>query len=212
MRLQAVALQGAHRGYQLQQADLTCSNFSELTVYNIRRLFALKVGGRIVCTARQAPLPVVTVTAALLLFPAYVSGMRSRNVAACGDGAAPILHREQLAVGQVSFEQRGHVRDPRSHSHCRSSRRATSTWTSQQPPHRLSRRYGALQTAWQTLRDLKRNLYTYCFGSPVAQAEFWRGLLDRLYKLTRVLGLLFIWLLIGPEQKQSAEHSEWPAL
>lgn len=40
---QAVAVQGAHKHYQLQQADLTCSSLSELTVYNIRRLFALKV-------------------------------------------------------------------------------------------------------------------------------------------------------------------------
>lgn len=37
-------MQGAHKGYQLQQADLTCSSLAELTVYNIRRLFALKVG------------------------------------------------------------------------------------------------------------------------------------------------------------------------
>jgi hypothetical protein len=41
--VQAVAVQGAHKHYQLQQADLTCSSLDELTVYNIRRLFALKV-------------------------------------------------------------------------------------------------------------------------------------------------------------------------
>lgn len=41
--MQAVAVQGAHKHYQLQQADLTCSSLDELTVYNIRRLFALKV-------------------------------------------------------------------------------------------------------------------------------------------------------------------------
>jgi hypothetical protein len=35
-------VQGAHKHYQLQQADLTCSSLDELTVYNIRRLFALK--------------------------------------------------------------------------------------------------------------------------------------------------------------------------
>ncbi|KAK9816620.1 hypothetical protein WJX72_002844 [[Myrmecia] bisecta] len=40
--MKAVALHGAHRGYQLQQADLTCSSLTELTVYNVRRLFANK--------------------------------------------------------------------------------------------------------------------------------------------------------------------------
>lgn len=40
--MKAVAVQGAHRHYQLQQADLTVSQLSELTVYNVRRLFALK--------------------------------------------------------------------------------------------------------------------------------------------------------------------------
>ena len=33
-------MQGAHKGYQLQAADLTCSALSELSVYNVRRLFA----------------------------------------------------------------------------------------------------------------------------------------------------------------------------
>lgn len=37
---QAVAIQGAHKGYHLQAADLTCSAMSELSVYNVRRLFA----------------------------------------------------------------------------------------------------------------------------------------------------------------------------
>lgn len=37
---QAVAVQGAHRGYELKQADVTCSTMTELTVYNMRRLFA----------------------------------------------------------------------------------------------------------------------------------------------------------------------------
>ena len=38
---QAVALQGhPHKGYQLKQADLTLAALDELTVYNIRRLFA----------------------------------------------------------------------------------------------------------------------------------------------------------------------------
>ena len=36
-----MAVQGpVHPGYQLKQADLTCSSLSELSVYNIRRLFA----------------------------------------------------------------------------------------------------------------------------------------------------------------------------
>ena len=38
--LQAVAIQGAHPGYRLKQADLTCCNMMELSVYNLRRLFA----------------------------------------------------------------------------------------------------------------------------------------------------------------------------
>lgn len=38
--MKAVAVQGAHKGYQLQAADLTCSAMSELSVYNVRRLFA----------------------------------------------------------------------------------------------------------------------------------------------------------------------------
>lgn len=37
---QAVAVQGAHKGYHLQAADLTCSAMTELSVYNVRRLFA----------------------------------------------------------------------------------------------------------------------------------------------------------------------------
>ena len=40
LHIQAVAVQGSHPGYQLQNADLTCSTLSELNVYNIRRLFA----------------------------------------------------------------------------------------------------------------------------------------------------------------------------
>ncbi|KAL3162902.1 hypothetical protein ABBQ32_009347 [Trebouxia sp. C0010 RCD-2024] len=38
--MKAVAIQGAHKGYHLQAADLTCSAMSELSVYNVRRLFA----------------------------------------------------------------------------------------------------------------------------------------------------------------------------
>lgn len=40
--VQVVALQGAFRGYQLKQADLTCASLDELTVFNVRRLFALR--------------------------------------------------------------------------------------------------------------------------------------------------------------------------
>ena len=40
--MQAVAIQGAHPGYRLKQADVTCSNMMELSVYNLRRLFANK--------------------------------------------------------------------------------------------------------------------------------------------------------------------------
>ena len=38
--IQAVAVLGRHKGYQLKQADLTCSSLDELSVINIRRLFA----------------------------------------------------------------------------------------------------------------------------------------------------------------------------
>ena len=38
--LQAVAVQGAHKGWELQQADLTVAAMDELKVYNLRRLFA----------------------------------------------------------------------------------------------------------------------------------------------------------------------------
>lgn len=38
--MRAVAVQGAHRAYQLQNADLTVASLAELTVYNLRRLFA----------------------------------------------------------------------------------------------------------------------------------------------------------------------------
>ncbi|KAF7830886.1 5-amino-6-(5-phospho-D-ribitylamino)uracil phosphatase, chloroplastic [Senna tora] len=40
--MMAVALIGAHPAYQLGQADLTVANFSELSVINLRRLFANK--------------------------------------------------------------------------------------------------------------------------------------------------------------------------
>ncbi|GAQ91255.1 Haloacid dehalogenase-like hydrolase (HAD) superfamily protein [Klebsormidium nitens] len=38
--MKAVALVGTHPAYELEQADLTVSNFSELSVINLRRLFA----------------------------------------------------------------------------------------------------------------------------------------------------------------------------
>ncbi|GMH32602.1 hypothetical protein BSKO_00436 [Bryopsis sp. KO-2023] len=38
--MKAVAVHGDFKGYQLKQADLTCSTLNELSVYNLRRLFA----------------------------------------------------------------------------------------------------------------------------------------------------------------------------
>lgn len=38
--MKAIGVQGPYRAYQLQTADLTCGSLAELTVYNIRRLFA----------------------------------------------------------------------------------------------------------------------------------------------------------------------------
>jgi len=38
--MKVVAVQGSFKGYQLKQADLTCASLDELTVYNLRRLFA----------------------------------------------------------------------------------------------------------------------------------------------------------------------------
>ncbi|GBF94240.1 hypothetical protein Rsub_06510 [Raphidocelis subcapitata] len=38
--MKAIGVQGPYRAYQLTNADLTCSSLGELTVYNIRRLFA----------------------------------------------------------------------------------------------------------------------------------------------------------------------------
>ena len=38
--MKAVALQGYFKGYQLKQADVTCASLNELSVYNLRRLFA----------------------------------------------------------------------------------------------------------------------------------------------------------------------------
>jgi len=38
--MKAVAVQGYFKGYQLKQADVTCASLDELSVYNLRRLFA----------------------------------------------------------------------------------------------------------------------------------------------------------------------------
>lgn len=38
--MKAVAVQGDYKGYELKQADLTCSSLNELTIYNLRRLFS----------------------------------------------------------------------------------------------------------------------------------------------------------------------------
>lgn len=38
--MKAVAVLGEYKGYQLKQADLTCAKMDELSVYNLRRLFA----------------------------------------------------------------------------------------------------------------------------------------------------------------------------
>lgn len=39
---QAVAVQGTHPAYRLKQADLTCSSLAELSIINVRRLFAVR--------------------------------------------------------------------------------------------------------------------------------------------------------------------------
>lgn len=38
--MKAVAVHGKFRGYELKQADLTCPSLGDLSVYNLRRLFA----------------------------------------------------------------------------------------------------------------------------------------------------------------------------
>ncbi len=38
--MKAIAVPGRFKAYQLTQADLTCPSLGELTVYNIRKLFA----------------------------------------------------------------------------------------------------------------------------------------------------------------------------
>lgn len=38
--MKVVAVQGSFTAYQLKQADVTCASLTELTVYNVRRLFA----------------------------------------------------------------------------------------------------------------------------------------------------------------------------
>ena len=39
---QAVAVQGVHPAYRLKQADLTCSSLADLSIINMRRLFAVR--------------------------------------------------------------------------------------------------------------------------------------------------------------------------
>merc|ERR1711924_535835 len=39
--MKAVAVLGAYPAYELKEADLTCSNLEELSIYNVRRLFAM---------------------------------------------------------------------------------------------------------------------------------------------------------------------------
>jgi beta-phosphoglucomutase-like phosphatase (HAD superfamily) len=51
--LRAVGVMGEHPGYRLNTADLTCGNMRELTVYNIRRIFA-NVGCQLMDLKRMA--------------------------------------------------------------------------------------------------------------------------------------------------------------
>ncbi len=39
--MKAVAVLGAYPAYELKEADLTCANLEELSIYNVRRLFAM---------------------------------------------------------------------------------------------------------------------------------------------------------------------------
>lgn len=43
--VQVVAVRTLHRSYQLKAADLTCGSMADLSVYNMRRLFALADAG-----------------------------------------------------------------------------------------------------------------------------------------------------------------------
>lgn len=54
--VQAIAVLGSHPAWKLHAADLTCSSLDELTVYNLRRLFA-NSGNEFmdVCEQRQGP-------------------------------------------------------------------------------------------------------------------------------------------------------------
>ena len=53
---QAVAVQGTYPAWKLRQADVTCSSLSELTVYNLRRLFAYS-GQEFMDTQKQIQAP-----------------------------------------------------------------------------------------------------------------------------------------------------------
>lgn len=50
--MKAVAVLGDYKGYQLKQADLTCAKMDELSVYNLRRLFA-NSGGEFMDTMKE---------------------------------------------------------------------------------------------------------------------------------------------------------------
>lgn len=52
--MMAVAIIGAHPAYELRQADLAVGNFNELSVINLRRLFANK-GSRFMDPQKQSP-------------------------------------------------------------------------------------------------------------------------------------------------------------
>lgn len=55
--MKVVALQGIFRAYQLKQADLTCATLAELTVFNVRRLFALRGAENMDLSLQNADVP-----------------------------------------------------------------------------------------------------------------------------------------------------------
>lgn len=50
--MKTIAMLGDYKGYQLKQGDLTCSSMDELSVYNLRRLFANR-GGEFMDTTKE---------------------------------------------------------------------------------------------------------------------------------------------------------------
>lgn len=50
--MKTVAMLGDYKGYQLKQADLTCAHMDQLSVYNLRRLFANR-GGEFMDTRKE---------------------------------------------------------------------------------------------------------------------------------------------------------------